>query len=145
MAGVFDATYVRHRLNEVFRLNHGTADSIHQRFEHHNQRATEWRQHGPIFVHHAEEGPTLVKFEFETEIEADRPGQEELVEARLNEVRTVLESMLKPNEEYHLLLEERPQVGDVPTNRIAYYIKGVIVPKDDSAAPPTADIQIDTN
>lgn len=129
MAGVFDATFVRHRLNEVFRVNHGTADSIHQRFEHHHERATEWRQHGPIFVHHTDEGPTLVKFEFETEMNADRPGQEQLIESRLNDVKAVLEGLLKPGEEYHLTLEERPQVGDVRTNRISYFIKGVIVPK----------------
>jgi hypothetical protein len=129
MAGVFDATFVRHRLNEVFKVNHGVAPSIHERFEHHHERATEWRHHGPIFVHHTPEGPTLVKFEVEVESNLDRAAQEQIVENRLNEVRTVLEQMTKPDEEYHLTLEERPIVGDVPTGRTVFYIKGVIVAK----------------
>lgn len=130
MAGVFDATFVRHRLNEVFKVNRGVADAIHKRFEHHHERATEWRQHGPIFVHHTPEGPTLVKFEVELESNLDPATQEQIVENRLNEVRAVLELMLKPDEEYHLTLEERPIVGDVPTGRTAFYIKGVIVAKE---------------
>lgn len=129
MAGVFDATIMRHRLNEVFKVNHGVAKSIHDRFEHHHERATEWRQHGPIFVHHTPEGPTLVKFEVELESNLDPAEQERLVESRLNEVRSVLESLKKPGEDYHLTLEERPIVGDVPTGRTAFYIKGVIVGK----------------
>ena len=129
MAGAFDATIMQTRLNEVFKLNRGVADSIHQRFEHHHERATEWRQHGPIFVHHTPEGPTLVKFEVEIESNLPAEVQEQVVESRLSEVRTVLEQMKKPNEEYHLTLEERPIVGDVPSGRTAYYIRGVIVPK----------------
>jgi hypothetical protein len=129
MAGVFDATFVKHRVDEVFKVNRGVADSIHKRFEHHHERATEWRQHGPIFVHHTPEGPTLVKFEVELESNLDRASQEKIVEDRLNEVRAVLESLKKPDEEYHLTLEERPIVGDVPTGRTLFYIKGVIVGK----------------
>jgi hypothetical protein len=131
MAGVFDSTFVRHRLNEVFKSNHGTASSLHDRFEHHHERATEWRQHGPIFVHHTDEGPTLVKFEVAVETNMDPAAQEKLIEGKLNEVRTTLESMLKPGEDYHLVMEERPVVGDnIAANKTtSYYIKGVIYQK----------------
>ena len=133
MPGVFDATYVRHRLNEVFKLNHGVADSIHQRFEHHDERATEWRQHGPIFVHHTEAGPTLVKFEFEADVGGDREAQEQYIEQRLAEAQATLASMVREGEEYHLVLEERPQVSDGGTsNRVTYVMKGVIVQKEPS-------------
>ena len=129
MAGVFDSTFLRHRLNEVFKANHGVADSIHERFEHHHERATEWRQHGPIFVHNTEEGPTLVKFEMNVESDMESAALDALVDSKLNEVRTTLESMLKPAEDYHLTMEERPVVGDVPSNKTSYFIKGVIYQK----------------
>lgn len=129
MAGVFDSTFLRHRVNEAFNVNHAVADSIHHRFEHHHERATEWRQHGPIFVHHTDEGPTLVKFELTTDVDAARRDLDQLIDSRLKDVRAVLEGLTKPDEEYHLTVEERPEVGDVPTNRVTYYIKGIIVPK----------------
>lgn len=129
MAGVFDSTFLRHRLSEVFKANHGTAGSLHERFEHHHERATEWRQHGPIFVHHTDEGPTLVKFEVSVDSNMEAAALDAFVEGKLKEVRTTLESMLKPGEDYHLTMEERPIVGDVPSNRTSYYIKGVIFKK----------------
>jgi hypothetical protein len=133
MPGSFDSSIVKNQLNDVYHANRPTASSIHRRFAHEHDRITEWRQHGPIFVHQTEEGPTLVKFEFETEMSAPPAARQEIIDQRMKEVEDTLTSMLKPNEEYHLELEERPHVGDVPSNHISFYIRGVIVPKVEEA------------
>lgn len=132
MPGVFDATVIRHKLNDLFRINHGVADSIHRRFEHHGERDTEWRQHGPIFVHHTEEGPTLVKLEFEADLGGDHDTQERFIAQKLEEAQAVLASMVREGEEYHLVLEERPHLSEdgVASNRVTYVMKGIIVQSD---------------
>lgn len=144
MPGVFDATIVKHKINELFRLNHGVADSIHDRFEHHNERATEWRQHGPLFVHHSEEGPTLVKFEFEADLDGDHATQERYIEEKLIEAQATLASMVREGEEYHLSLEERPHISETGghSNRVIYVMRGVIVQTDPVERSENMDLHI---
>lgn len=144
MPGVFDATIVKDKINEVFRLNHGVADSIHQRFEHHGERDTEWRQHGPIFVHHTEEGPTLVKFEFEADLTGDHASQEKFIQEKLDEAQAVLSSMVREGEEYHLVLEERPHISETggDPHRVTYVMKGVVVQSDPVERSENMDLHI---
>jgi hypothetical protein len=145
MPGVFDATMVKHKINELFRINHGVADSIHKRFEHHGERDTEWRQHGPIFVHHTEEGPTLVKFEFEADLGGDHEAQERFIAQKLEEAQAALASMVREGEEYHLTLEERPHISTDggSSHGVTYVMKGIIVQRDPVERSENMDLHIE--
>ena len=125
-----DSQIVRDKLTSLFKVGHDKVDIIQKLHAEHEARNSDWKEYGPVLMHHADDGAKLVRFEFNNQFEAKGDNDEQRVEERLRYIESFLASMVGPDEEYHLTFEERPVVGDGETGNIVnYFVRGVIVPK----------------
>lgn len=126
MAISLDAQVVRNRLNELFNIGRGVHDDVTPEFDIHHQ-INDWKEHGPLHIHHASANKKLIRFEFDTKFDSGPEDAEKKLEDRLLYIRRYLATMCDPGEEYHLLVEERPHIdGDGATT---FVVRGIIVPQ----------------
>lgn len=125
-----DAKVVRHKINELFKIGHERHDFVHGLHEQHSLGDAEWKECGPVMVHHVDDKTKLIRFEFDNQFDAVPDGPEKKLEERLAYIQRFLASVVEPGEEYHLTVEERPNVNDpARPNLVTYFIRGVVVPK----------------
>ncbi len=122
-----DSQIVRSKFNELFSIGHKPHNDVVPEFDVHHQ-VTDWKEHGPLHIHHAAENKKLIRFEFDTKFDANVDDSQKKLEERLQYIRKFLSTMMDPGEEYHLLVEERPHINDAD-GATTFIVRGVIVPQ----------------
>jgi len=129
-----DSQILRDRLDNLFQIGGNRHDIVHHLFQHHAPPDAEWRQQDEFLVHHVSPETKLVRFHFDANFDTSEgessAGIQKRIDDRLRYVQGFMSTMVGPDEDYHLTIEERPHINDpAGRNLVTFHIHGAIVPK----------------
>ncbi|MCE9606248.1 MAG: hypothetical protein K8U03_15235 [Planctomycetia bacterium] len=118
-----DATFVQHRIDEAFNIDHGKAEPLRDRYHGYHKRAAHHNWHGGDGIHvlPIDDTGRLISVVFTSSLDVEA----ETFEEQVRRLKTALAAMLSEGEECHLFIDDHPQI-DNATRTVSYTAKGFI-------------------